>query len=53
MKTEKTWKLLNNKIDIYDDKIELLEWTVFNKEKKKDAFEDMYEKIAQQASEIK
>ena len=37
---------------MYDDKLELLECTVFNKEKKKDAFEDMYEKIAEQASDI-
>lgn len=49
----KDMRVIKSKLEGYEDKIELLECAVFNKEKKKDAFEDIYDKIAQQAAEIK
>ena len=59
----KDMKIIRNKIEEFDEKIDLLDCTVFNKikdhkgnnglSKTKDAFEEIHGKIAETNSEIK
>ena len=59
----KDMKIIKGKIEEFDHKIDVLDWTVFNKvknssenngkSKTKDAFEEIYETLAEVKSEIK